>query len=188
MQIVPDTSLKLERDQLKSMDDFNLDEADKNLAGNKKNDRLNIDNLITHFVTNIDNPQRSELKLARCADKQDLEPWHDIIHMIFISLPKQCLAFLRIEPKPPKEVLPNAVNIGSIVVHRNRVNISKETFGPKKQYDLQLRYEHVHHELDNIFAEFSCKKDKCPYTKDRSYLYVAGYLDNSIKIFDLAKG
>jgi WD40 repeat protein len=49
-----------------------------------------------------------------------------------------------------------------------------------------LRYEQVHHELDNIFAEFSCKTDKCVYKKQR-YLYVCGYLDNTIKIFDLEK-
>ena len=42
----------------------------------------------------------------------------------------------------------------------------------------------MHHELENIFAEFSCKHEKCTY-KERGHLYVCGYLDNSIKIFDL---
>lgn len=37
------------------------------------------------------------------------------------------------------------------------------------------------HELDNIFAEFTDAKCK----EKSHYLYVCGYLDNSIKIFDL---
>jgi hypothetical protein len=51
----------------------------------KKNEKLNIDNLINHFVANIDNPTRSELKLNRCADYQILDSNHEIVHMIIIS-------------------------------------------------------------------------------------------------------
>lgn len=107
---------------------------------------------------------------------------YDIIHQIIISLEKKCLAFLRIDDKKAKDnqKLPR----GKIVVYKCRVNISKDLFLPKDQKDLLLRYEHVHHELENIFAEFSCKHEKCTY-KDRGHLYVCGYLDNSIKIFDL---
>jgi WD40 repeat protein len=85
-----------------------------------------------------------------------------------------------------EEVPPNGAPRGRIVVYCSRVNISKDTFKAEKQYDLNLRFEHVHHELDNIFAEFSCKNEKCVY-KDQRYLYVCGYLDNTIKIFDLKK-
>jgi len=160
---------------------------DKNAQG-KKGGGLNIDNLINHFVANIENPIRGDLKLNRCADYQVLDSNHDIIHMIIISLQKQCLAFLRVDDSKNsnKELPPGAIPTGKIVVYCNRVNISRDTFNPQRQYDLFLRYEHVHHELDNIFAEFSCKTDKCIYKKQR-YLFVGGYLDNTIKIFDLEK-
>lgn len=154
----------------------------------KQKEKLNIDNLINHFVANIDNPTRSELKLNRCADYQILDASHDIIHMIIISSKKECLAFLRIDDKKaPKDLPLNAVPTGNIVVFCSRVNISKDTFRPEKQFDLSLRYEHVHHELDNIFAEFSCKNENCNYNKNQRLLYVCGYLDNTIKIFDLKK-
>ena len=60
---------------------------DKNAAA-KKGGGLNIDNLINHFVANIENPNRGDLKLNRCADYQVLDSNHDIIHMIIISLQK----------------------------------------------------------------------------------------------------
>ena len=46
--------------------------------------------------------------------------------------------------------------------------------------DLMLRYENVHDQLKNLFADFN---DTCS-PKDM-YLYVCGYLDNKIRIFKL---
>jgi hypothetical protein len=101
-------------------------------AGGKKGGGLNIDNLINHFVANIENPNRGDLKLNRCADYQVLDSNHDIIHMIIISLQKQCLAFLRVDDKKAakESTQPGAVPTGKIVVYCNRVNISRDTFQP----------------------------------------------------------
>ena len=45
-----------------------------------------------------------------------------------------------------------------------------------------LRYENVHENLNNIFADFS---DQC--SKNMMALYVGGYLDNKVRIFELNK-
>lgn len=45
-----------------------LEENHNHLAQDKDDDKLNIDNLINHFVSNFENQNRSELKLGRCAD------------------------------------------------------------------------------------------------------------------------
>ena len=104
--------------------------------------------------------------------------------MIFIANEKQCLTFLRIKDKESSETgqreLTNlAVPTGKIVVHRNLLNNQRDF--KKNLFDIYLRYEQVYLELDNIFAEFTDQTCK----KDEAYLYVCGYLDNSIKIFNL---
>ena len=48
------------------------------------------------------------------------------------------------------------------------------------EIDLMLRYENVHENLNNIFADFS---DQC--SKNLMALYVGGYLDNKVRIFEL---
>jgi WD40 repeat protein len=123
--------------------------------------------------------------LGDSAEYSDLDSSLNIIHMLFSPTSKDCMIFARVEDqlKAKKQNLDiMAVPNGKIVVHHIEANISKETFAKLPQYDLYLRHEQVHHELNNIFAQFF---DKCnPKAK---YLYVCGYYDNSIRIFDIGQ-
>lgn len=151
----------------------------------RNNAKLNIDNLINHLVAHEKTGNRNELKLGRFADHQQLDASHNIVHMIFTQVKKDCIVIVRVDDpsvKARKQVTENTVQSGKIYAYRGRVNIQRDTFKKEGQFDLYLRYEQVHHELENIFAEFT--DQKC--SDQAKYLYVCGYLDNSIKIFDLS--
>lgn len=90
---------------------------------------------------------------------------------------KKCLVFVRQED--PNDKRPE---VGNLVVHVCQETLSKESF-KEKYYDLQLRYEWVAEELHNIMQVYSVTDSKIGYQSMK--LFVCGYMDNSMRIFDL---
>ena len=73
-----------------------------------------------------------------------------------------------------------SVKQGSIVVKIYTDHLHKDREMSDVPIDLMLRYENVHDQLKNLFADFN---DKC--SEKDIYLYVCGYQDNKIRIFEL---
>jgi hypothetical protein len=85
--------------------------TDKALAA-KNNAKLNIDNLINHLVAHEKTGNRNELKLGRFADHQQLDASHNIVHMIFTQVKKDCIVIVRVDDptvKGRKQIAENAV-------------------------------------------------------------------------------
>jgi WD40 repeat protein len=141
--------------------------------------------MIDHIVAHARSKEKKSMGLGDSAEHSDLDSSLNIIHML-LAASKDCMIFARVDDpfKSKKQNLDiMAVPTGKIIVYHIEANISKEIFNKLPQYDLYLRYEQVHHELNNIFAQFS--DDKC--TPKAKYLYVCGYYDNTIKIFDIGQ-
>jgi len=85
---------------------------------------------------------------------------------------KKCLVFVRHEDAHDKRT-----DTGNIVVYISSETLSKESFSKEKCFDLNLRYEWVTEELNNVFQVYS--------QVSVNKLFVCGYLDNSLRIFDL---
>ena len=97
---------------------------------------------------------------------------------------RKCIVFMRKDDegankKKDKEVSYSnkSVKQGNIVA---KITIDHLRKDDAIQIDLMLRYENVHDQLRNLFADFN---DTCS-AKDM-YLYVCGYLDNKIRIYEL---
>ena len=110
--------------------------------------------------------------------------------MMFVK-PKEnrkCLVFTREEDSSSERYMQYvytgqnvaAVKTGSIFVKSYLQNLNADKDAKEKPLDLMLRYENVHENLHNLFADFS---DQC--TKNLMLLYVGGYLDNKVRIFEL---
>lgn len=101
---------------------------------------------------------------------------------------RKCLVFLRKDDDPKtsdkKKVTykKNSIKQGSIVVKIYTDHLHTDRDMSSNPIDLILRYENVHDQLKNLFADFN---DTCS-AKDM-YLYVCGYTDNKIRIFELNK-
>ena len=103
---------------------------------------------------------------------------------INIDIQRKCLVFTREDDDgkklPKKHFYPkNMVKTGKIMVKMTDDHLNKDGIQKGKAIDLKLRYEHVHDQLKNCFAGFN---DACN-PKDL-FLYVCGYLDNKIRIFN----
>ena len=97
--------------------------GEKANTANKPGNNLNIDNLINHLVANEKIGNRAELKLGRFADHQQLDSAHNIVHMMFTQVKKDCLVFVRNDDKGKKQTSENTAATGKIVVYRKKVNI-----------------------------------------------------------------
>ena len=96
---------------------------------------------------------------------------------------RKCLVFLR-EDKENKskqvKYRQKSIKQGNIVVKIYTDHLHRDRDMSDTPIDLMLRYENVHDQLNNLFADFN---DTCS-ARDM-YLYVCGYLDNKIRIFEL---
>lgn len=99
---------------------------------------------------------------------------------------RKCLVFIRKDDeeggrkKGSLTYHKDSVKTGRIVVKIYTDHLHHDRDMSNTPIDLMLRYEHVHDQLKNQFADFN---DVC-LARDM-YLYVCGYLDNKIRIFEL---
>lgn len=120
-------------------------------------------NLIDHFVKikkdRLLNPNNDNFQLDKIAGQQQFD--HDVIHMMFIK-PKEnrkCLVFTREEDNAQQSVYTGSnstgIKTGSIFVKSYLQNLNSDRDVREKPLDLMLRYENVHENLNNLFADFS---------------------------------
>lgn len=112
----------------------------------------------------------------------------DVVHMMFITPrgDRKCLVFIRKDDderhkKGQVTYHKDSVKTGKIVVKIYTDHLHPDSSMGSAPIDLMLRYEHIHDNLKNSFADFN---DVC--SAKAMYLYVCGYLDNKIRIFELS--
>jgi hypothetical protein len=86
--------------------------------------------------------------LGQIAVHNFLDPQTDIVHMLFNN-EKKCLVFVKQNDK--QDPRPHT---GALVAFLCQETLSKDSFSPKP-FELQLRYEWVSEDLNNVFAIYS---------------------------------
>jgi WD40 repeat protein len=90
---------------------------------------------------------------------------------------KRCLVFVRQDDANDKRA-----EVGNLVVYVCAETLTKDNF-KEKYFDLQMRYEWVADELHNVFQVYFSQDSKGGNQSMK--LFACGYMDNSLRIFDL---